>query len=76
MENEKFHSDVDKMFESYLGQGEVPLIRVTQNGIINTKMPYDRVLFDSNLNIYKRMPDGSLEQITDTAFKAVVVSSR
>lgn len=76
MENEKFHSDVDKMFESYLAQGETPVIRIAQNGVINTKMPYDRVLFDSNLNIYKKLPDGGLERITDPAFKAVVVSSR
>ncbi len=74
MENETFHSDIDKIFESYLKQDEKPVIRITQNGKILAKMPYGQVLFDSELNIYKRSKEGELILITDPSFKAVVVS--
>lgn len=73
MENETFHADVDKMFESYLGAKETPVIRIMKDGKIITKKIYGKVLFDADLNIYKRLPEGGLEQITDPAFKAVVV---
>jgi len=74
MENETFHSDIDTMFESYLKQGDSPAIRVAKNGVIITKMAYDKVLFDSEMNIYKKKPDGTLEKVTDPAFSAVVVN--
>lgn len=63
------------MFESYLGKGEKPVLRVAKNGVINTKMPYDKVVFDADLNIYKKKADGTLERVTDPQFSVVVVSA-
>lgn len=74
MENEKFHSDIDAIFESYLKMPEQPVIRIAKNGKVITKMAYDKVLFDSDLNIYKRHPDGTLSKVDNAEFKAVVVS--
>lgn len=73
-ENDEFHSDIDTIFESYLKTGEKPVVRVMKNGRIITKMPYEKVLFDSDLNIYKRNEDGSVVRVEDPAFKAVVIS--
>ena len=73
-ENEEFHSDIDAIFESYLKTGEKPIIRIMKNGRISTKMPYGKVLFDSELNIYKRHDDGSITLVDDPEFKAVVIS--
>jgi hypothetical protein len=75
MNNEQFHSDIDKMFESYLSVERKPMIRIAKDGIILTSMPYHKVLFDSELNIYKKNEDGTLELVTDPHFKAVVVTS-
>lgn len=75
MENEQFHSDIDRMFESYLGRGEKPILRIAKNGVVNTKMPYDKVVFDSDLNIYKKNADGTLERVTDPQFSVVVISA-
>lgn len=75
MKNEQYHSDIDKMFESYLGANERPVLRIAKDGVILTKMPYDKVLFDSDMNIYKKNADGTLEKVTDPHFKAVVVTS-
>jgi hypothetical protein len=73
-ENDKFHSDIDEIFESYLKTEARPVIRITKGGKVITKMNYDKVMFDSELNIYKRMPDGTLSMINDPDFKAVVIS--
>jgi len=75
MKNEQYHSDIDKMFESYLGANERPALRVAKDGVVLTKMPYGKVLFDSELNIYKKNEDGTIELVTDPHFKAVVVTS-
>ena len=74
MENETFHSDIDKIFESYLKQEEKPVVRIMQNGKVLTKMNYSKVLFDADLRIFKREENGNLVEITDPSFKAVVVS--
>ncbi len=73
-QNEQFHSDIDVIFESYLKQDETPVIRIMKDGKVITKMNYKKVLFDSELNIYKREDNGVLTQISDPNFKAVVVS--
>ena len=75
MENEAFHSDVDKMFKSYLEQGEKPVIRVCENGKVLTKMPYHKVLFDADLNIFKKNDDGTVTRVDDPKFTAVVVTA-
>ena len=74
MENQQFHSDVEKMFKSYLSEGE-PRIMVAKDGVIITKMPYAKVVFDSDLNIYKIKEDGTLQRVEDPAFSGVVVKS-
>lgn len=75
MENEAFHSDVDRMFESYLGQGQKPIIRVCDNGKVLTDMKYHRVFFDADLNIYKKNDDGTLTKVEDPRFTAVVIKA-
>ncbi len=75
MKNEQFHSDIDTMFESYLSVNERPVLRITKDGVVLTKMPYGKVLFDSELNIYKKNEDGTIELVTDPHFKVVVVTS-
>jgi hypothetical protein len=75
-ENDQFHSDIEKMFASYLGDvGDKPKVMIAKDGSIITKMNYSKVLFDSDLNIFKINEDGTLKKIEDAAFKAVVVKS-
>lgn len=74
MADEQFHSDIDKMFEYYLKETPKPLLRVCQNGKILTDMSYTRVLFDSEMNIYKILPNGTVERVNNPEFTAVAIS--
>ena len=54
MEDKEFHDKVDKMFESKLRRHIVRIKDVENNKILTEEdMDYKRVLFDSDLNIYK-----------------------
>ena len=75
MNDNKFHSDVEALFESYLSiknRGKV-LVKDKKKNQIVTKMNYNKVLFDSNLNIYKIDNSGKAVLVTDSNFEAVVV---
>lgn len=75
-ENDQFHSDIEKMFESYLGdKSDKAKVMVSKNGSIITKMNYSRVFFDSDLNIFKLNENGTLTKVEDAAFKAEIVKS-
>lgn len=73
MENGVYHSDINKLFESYLKKEDEPQVLVfdiKENKLIR-KMDYSKVLFDTNLNIYKKTQKG-LEAIDSSLFKGVV----
>ena len=73
MENGAYHSDINKLFESYLKKEDEPQVLVfdvKENKLIR-KMDYSKVLFDTNLNIYKKTQKG-LEAIDNSLFKGVV----
>ncbi len=74
MADEQFHSDIDKMFEYYLKETPKPLLRVCKDGKVITKMNYDKVVFDAEMNIYKILPNGTIERVRDPEFTAVAIS--
>jgi hypothetical protein len=74
--NAQFHADINKMFESYLADDAKPKIMVIdtkKNEILTDKKIDDNVLFDSNLNMYKKQTDGTYEIVNNVNFDAVVV---
>lgn len=75
MENQKFHADVNLMFESFLKKEDSPiiLIRNKKTGEVLKKMKYEKVMFDSNLNIFKILKNGQIEKVDNPEFEAVVL---
>jgi hypothetical protein len=71
--DEKFHDKVDDMFESRLKRHIVRIKDLENNKILSeTDMDYGRVLFDSDLNIYK-IVDGTPELVENKNFKALLI---
>lgn len=69
----EFHDKVDKMFESRLKRYMIR-IKDLKKDIILTEddMNYGKVLFDSDLNIYK-VVNGVLEKIENSNYKAILL---
>ena len=73
MEDKEFHDKVDKMFESKLRRHIVRIKDVENNKILTEEdMDYKRVLFDSDLNIYK-IVDGVPTLVENKNFKAMLL---
>ncbi|MDG1950937.1 MAG: hypothetical protein P8J32_09060 [bacterium] len=80
VQNEQFHSDVDRIFESYLSTEPTPkiMVRNTKTDQVmeqSAKMNYSKIFFDSDLNIYKIDNAGTLVKVETSDFDAVVVKS-
>lgn len=75
MENQKFHADVNLMFESFLKKEDSPIILIKnkKTGEVLKKMKYEKVMFDSNLNIFKILKNGQIEKVDNPEFEAVVL---
>lgn len=79
IKNQEFHSDIDKMFKSYLAQELKPKIMVRdlkKKLILTDEKIYSKVLFDSNLNMYKQQENGTFMLVNNKDFDAVVVSEK
>lgn len=75
IKDQKFHSDVNRIFQSYLHKEDEPIILIKDKGKgeLLGKIDYSKVLFDKDLNIYKIDKDGGLKKVEDSNFIAVVV---
>jgi len=76
MSDEKFYQETDLMFEEYLSNGEVPKIIIKdlkQDKIL--KIDYKKILFDSELNIYK-IEEEKATLVNNPDFKAFIVKSK
>jgi len=73
MEDKEFHDKVDKLFESRLKR-HIIRVKDMEKDIVLTEedMNYEKVFYDSNLNIYK-MIDGKLSQVENKNFKALLL---
>ncbi|MEK6829576.1 MAG: hypothetical protein AABY15_05650 [Nanoarchaeota archaeon] len=71
MEDNDFHNKVSQMFESKLKR-QIIRIRDLEKDMILNDMPYEKVLFDSNLNIYK-IVNGAPVLVENQNFKAIVL---
>jgi len=72
-DDENFHDKVDKLFESRLKRYLVRIKDLEKNEILTENdMDYSKVLFDSDLNIYK-IVNGVPEQVTNKNFKALLL---
>lgn len=78
--SEVFYKEIDLMFEGHLSAKKEKLqirIKDTSSGKIlgENDMNYSKVFFDSDLNIFKRNTDGSIELVQNDKFEAVVVKN-
>ena len=56
MEDKKFHDKVDKMFESVLHENSIRVKNMESGELLGeNEINYKLLLFDSNLNIYKKV---------------------
>lgn len=73
MEDEEFHNKVNDMFESRLKKNIIRIKNIEKDKILTEEdMNYSKVVFDSNLNIYK-IVEGELILIEDDNFKAFIL---
>lgn len=77
MSDEKFYKEIDLMFESHLSTKkdklQIRIKDIAKNRILtDADMNYSKVLFDSNLNIYKKNPDGGIELVDNDNYEAVI----
>lgn len=76
IKNAEFHSDINRMFESYLATEPKPRIMVRdlkRDRILTDPKIYENVLFDSSLRMYKLQADGTHQLVNNKDFDAVVV---
>jgi hypothetical protein len=73
MEDKEFHGKVDKMFESRLARHVIRIKDLEKSKILTEDdMDYSKVLFDSNLSIYK-IKNGVTTLVENSKFKAIVL---
>lgn len=73
MEDKEFHKKVDEMFELKLKRQLIRIKDISKDKILSTdEMNYDKVLFDSDFNIYK-ITDGVPILVENDNFKAVLL---
>lgn len=72
MEDKKFHDKVDKMFESVLHENSIRVKNMESGELLGeNEINYKLLLFDSNLNIYKKVK-GEFILVDNPMFKAVI----
>ena len=73
MEDIEFYNKVDELFESKLKRTIIRVKDLDKDIILGDgDMNYNKVLFDSELNIYK-MDDGKITMVDTNSFKAIVI---
>lgn len=73
MEDKKFHDKVDKMFESALHENSIRVKNMESGELLGeNEINYKLLLFDSNLNIYKKVKSEFI-LVDNPKFKAVLV---
>jgi hypothetical protein len=71
--DKEFHDKVDKMFESRLKRHIIRIKNLEEDKILTEDdMNYGKVLFDSELNIYKVI-NGAISKIEDPNYKALLL---
>jgi hypothetical protein len=79
MSDAKFYKEIQFLFESYLSPKRDKLkvrVKDLSNDTIlehGPKMNYDKVFFDSELNIYRLDKDGKVVKVDNDNFEAVVM---
>lgn len=74
--DEEFYKQANNIFEEKLHYEEIDtvLIKDMSKNIILNSIPYSKILFDSDLNIYKK-ENGTITKVDNPNFKAVVVKT-
>lgn len=82
MSDEKFFEEIDFMFESHLSPKrdklQLRIKDVTNDSILeeSKSMNYSKVLFDSDLNIYKLDANGKPVLVENANFETVVMKQK
>jgi len=69
--NKEFHDDIDRMFKQHLCYHKI-MIKDVESGKVLDDINYSRLLFDSELNIFKRLNNGQLEKVNSKQFVAII----
>lgn len=68
-----FFNACNNMLKETLRLNKVRIFDVKKNSVLSEKdMNYSKVLFDSDLNIYK-ITDSGIEKVNNENFKAVII---
>ena len=80
MTDEQFYKEIDQIFASYLSTGEKDkfILRIrdkAKNQILEEgpSMNYSKILFDSNMNIYKKDKDGNFIKLENEKFETIIM---
>ena len=83
MTDEQFYKEIDQIFASYLSTGEKDkfVLRIrdkSKNQILDEgpTMNYGKILFDSNMNIYKKDNDGNFIKLENDNFEVIVLERK
>ena len=76
MSDEKFHKEIKFILESHLSPKkdnlQIRVKDVSKDSVLED-MNYSKVLFDSELNIYKIDKDGKIVKVDNENFEAIVM---
>lgn len=73
MKDKEFHEKVSEMFKSKLKRQTIRIKNIKENRFLSDEdMDYSKVLFDSDLNIYK-ITTGKPELVEDSNFMAFLI---
>lgn len=76
MSDTKFFQEITFLFESYLSPKKDKLkinVKDLAQDKILEDMNYEKVFFDSELNIYKVTKEGKLQRVENENFEAIVM---
>lgn len=78
MSDTKFYKEIQFLFETYLSPTkdnlQIRIRDIEKNSILSEKdMNYSKVLFDSDLNIYRINTEGKFIKVENDNFEAVVM---
>ncbi len=70
--DQKFFETCDQMFANTLKLNKIRVFDIKNNTVLHD-MNYSKVLFDNELNIYKKLDDGNIVKVDNPNFKGVVI---
>jgi len=73
-EDKEFYEEVNKTFECNLNYYEIEVLYVkdVKKDEVLRKLPYYKIFFDNNLNLYKVLDNGNIKKVENKDFTVVI----